>query len=761
MLSFFYRLSFRKSLLLILCIPLASQFFSSAYIGWSDYRHLDVVKTSVRWGRVAIAGAELSQIFLHEFSPDADPAVNAANTDKAIENLNEAYAEISAKDGRDSILADSIHAIQMHLSFLQEYRNNRAIKSKDTAWIMEHLRPIALAAIDISRRASEVGIEREVSNDMRALYALMLIKDENLTQVLPGMTVLVAGKTDEASLDALRQSADHISLHVKQLESTLPGPFKVRYDAWENSNQGRSLNITLNEILASDGKVETSQRIVEKWADGVWKRNATQEKIILDLITSIKAKLAADLSGAENALLMTISINLLAYLLVSLLAWKIVSVLSAIIRHLAARMESLANGETAAAIPYLDRDDEMGSIAKSIRVFQHAILTNRQQENHERDRAAEEAARMKQRHEDEALARRQLTHATSALGEGLRKLANGDLSIRIEDAFAPDFEMLRHDFNQSLAQLGQVLAAISASIATMDNGIREIASGAGDLSRRTEHQASSIEQTAAALEEITVNVKSSAKRTAEARAVATNANQSALQSAEVVGHAEEAMQRIEHSSQQISNIIGVIDEIAFQTNLLALNAGVEAARAGDAGKGFAVVAQEVRELAQRSAGAAKEIKSQIRNSSQEVEIGVKLVRDTGEALKMIGGYIAQINTHMDSIATAAKEQSLGLAEVNIAVNSMDQSTQQNAAMVEQSTAASSSLAMEAAKLRDLVSQFKLDGGVSLLSQGLRRTAHGMEQPSTQATTPRGAAIARGNEARSHENWAEARNVRIA
>ncbi|MBY5454359.1 methyl-accepting chemotaxis protein, partial [Rhizobium leguminosarum] len=186
------------------------------------------------------------------------------------------------------------------------------------------------------------------------------------------------------------------------------------------------------------------------------------------------------------------------------------------------------------------------------------------------------------------------------------------------------------------------------------------------------------------------------------------------------------------------NIISVIDEIAFQTNLLALNAGVEAARAGEAGKGFAVVAQEVRELAQRSASAAKEIKGLIHNSSKEVEGGVKLVRDTGQALKTIGGFITQINHHMDSIATSAKEQSIGLSEVNLAVNQMDQTTQQNAAMVEQSTAASASLAQEAQKLRELVSQFRLNDAASGQSSALRSTAKVMAHPGAGATVHRAA-----------------------
>lgn len=288
----------------------------------------------------------------------------------------------------------------------------------------------------------------------------------------------------------------------------------------------------------------------------------------------------------------------------------------------------------------------------------------------------------------------------------------------------------RADFNRAVDQLRDTLTTVAETTQSIDSGSREISQSADDLSKRTEQQAASLEETAAALDQITSNVANSSERAEEARVIAARANESARQSGAVVSDAVEAVRRIETSSSQISNIIGVIDEISFQTNLLALNAGVEAARAGDAGKGFAVVAQEVRELAQRSAQAAKEIKDLIRSSSVEVENGVRLVRDTGEALRTSEGFVVIINCHMDAIATSAREQSVGLSEVNTAVNQMDQVTQQNAAMVEEANAAGAQLAVEAGRLRQLISQFEFGKAGQNKGGGVRpATPHAESTPS--------------------------------
>lgn len=434
-------------------------------------------------------------------------------------------------------------------------------------------------------------------------------------------------------------------------------------------------------------------------------------------------------------------------LVIACVASLILAVLSAVllivsiakpIRRMTSFMEGLAGGDTTRDVPGRGRGDEVGEMAEAVEVFRQSAITNKRLEaDAEAARLQAEADRIRLTAEAEASAQARLDEATAGLAAGLKRLSSGDLSFTLNDPFAPDFEALRHDLNGAVEQLGNTLRSVAQATGSIDSGSQEISRGADDLSKRTEQQAASLEETAAALDQITVNVSNSSKRADEARSVALQANASASESGRVVAKAVEAMGKIETSSNEVSNIIGVIDEIAFQTNLLALNAGVEAARAGDAGKGFAVVAQEVRELAQRSAKAAKEIKELIRNSSVEVQNGVKLVSETGHALQTIEGYIVTINKHMDSIATSAREQSVGLGEVNTAVNQMDQVTQQNAAMVEETSAAGATLADESSKLRHLISQFNL-GGSGAQPAALRQAAAAM---SAASHSPRPAASA--------------------
>jgi methyl-accepting chemotaxis protein len=318
---------------------------------------------------------------------------------------------------------------------------------------------------------------------------------------------------------------------------------------------------------------------------------------------------------------------------------------------------------------------------------------------------AEEDERVRRDGEQQAAAAA-ATIVVDSIGAGLARLAEGDLTFRLETALPGAYEKLRVDLNHAMDRLQGVMRGIVASTGALRTGTGEIIHAADDLSRRTEQQAASLEQTAAALDEITTTVRKTSDGAKHAQGVVSKTREDAQASGTVVQQAVAAMDSIKQSSNQITQIIGVIDEIAFQTNLLALNAGVEAARAGDAGRGFAVVASEVRALAQRSAEAAKEIKTLISASAQQVGSGVKLVGDTGEALGRIVSQVNEITAIVSAIAASAQEQATGLAEVNTAINQMDQVTQQNAAMVEQSTAASHTLAQETEELARLTATFQ-------------------------------------------------------
>jgi len=623
---------------------------------------------------------------------------------------------------------------------------------------------LAVGAIVIQKNQTS-ELQRVVHTDMPNSLRMQKIS-ERITDVHGELYFLLthqaanieADKVDAAS-KAMLADLDAIRADVGKARNAAPASQRGDYDKLlKDLKETREGLDVIVAMISAD--FATAAGFAAPFEEQYAKMTGTLRKIVDAAQADTDAKAKASEARARTAQTVTMVGALATLLGVGLLATVLVLNIRHAVQKIAGATERLARGDNDVDLDALTRGDELGAIVRSLTVFRDNQLNlERLRQEQEVTRATSEQTRRQSEEAAQAVAEEQ-SHVVTSLAQALDRLAAGDLTFRLQTVFPGEYEKLGTDFNAAVAKLEEAMRAIATSTSSIRSGSTEISMGADDLSRRTEHQAATLEETAAALDEITATVQKTADGATQGREAVASAKSDAERSGEIVGRAVVAMTEIEKSAREINQIIGVVDEIAFQTNLLALNAGVEAARAGESGKGFAVVALEVRALAQRSAEAAKEIKGLISASTDQVAQGVSLVGEAGQALQRIVTQVTEISGLVGEIAASAKEEALGLVQVNTAVNQMDQVTQQNAAMVEQATAASRVLADEAQELSRLVSRFSVSGLEQSQAQTQPRSAP--RAPAAAPPAPRRAMAAApravGNTALaarpSSEGWEE-------
>ncbi|MEB2846977.1 HAMP domain-containing protein [Rhizobiales bacterium RZME27] len=554
------------------------------------------------------------------------------------------------------------------------------------------LKSNAAADEQVSAQAIVVGVDTAV--------------EAMLEQVVYQRDYLLGGA--EASATAALSSRAKMTKALEETRAAASGraDLLASIDTLDTSAKAVNTQLIDPQLAARKAGQQVARGEGEKSLDGFRTAAGALKQRAMTLSTSLTA---AQHTAATNILWTLVIAGGIAGVLALGLIWALCNAIVNPIVGMTKTMTALAGGNNDIDVPALDRGDEVGRMAQAVAVFKHAAIEKQRLERDSDLTRARAETERRVNDEQKAHDAADIEFAIDGLATGLSKLAEGDVAYRINESFVGRLDRLRTDFNTALGTLQTTLTMVGDNASAIHANADQIRSATDDLAKRTEQQAAAVEQTAAAVEQVTTTVKDAAARAEDVGQRVERTRTGAEKSGDVVRRAVSAMEGISHSSHEISNIIGVIDEIAFQTNLLALNAGVEAARAGEAGKGFAVVAQEVRELAQRSANAAKDIKTLITTSTTQVDAGVSLVGETGRALEAIVEEVREINEHVRAIVVSTREQATGLQEINNAVGTMDRNTQQNAAMVDQQTKTSHTLASEANTLNELLKQFNLGG----------------------------------------------------
>jgi methyl-accepting chemotaxis protein len=582
--------------------------------------------------------------------------------------------------------------------------------------IAEELTPIVdksyLDAVNRARDTGRIGdqtVKPPVDDGMQRILANLrsALELKIQTHLIASLVSEGAVAKEAAAMQPIRDRFEVSTQLLLQAAQGIKDPdIRKNLDALLELGRGSDNVFTLRgqELTVTDGanRVISENVKIQKQLD-----NAVST-LVKETETGMKGGTATLLSELEHSRILLVAVALISLLAAGLIA--VLYVQRSLVRRLSATcdtMRRLASGDNTVIITGVQDGDEIGEMARALTVFRDAAVEKVMLEGQaaedrrmvEEERVRNDAAR--------AEAARQVAQVVDGLGRGLERLAQGDLTYRVRDDWTGEYHKIQDDFNNAIEQLQDTLTAIVESTREVSSASAEISSSTTDLSQRTEEQAANLEQTSASMEEISATVKKNAENAQHANGLMRGTRDVAGRGGEVVAQAVSAMTKIEDSSRQISDIISVIDEIARQTNLLALNAAVEAARAGEAGRGFAVVASEVRNLAQRSSQAAKDIKSLITNSSNAVGQGVQLVNRAGESLKEIVKSISEVAAIVADIANASAEQTTGIDQINRALNQMDEVTQQNSALVEENAATAKTLEHQSHALDGRVAAFRL------------------------------------------------------
>jgi len=606
-------------------------------------------------------------------------------------------------------------------------------------------------ANDIQDSVDRVS-DMRISNLTLILAAMDTIVDRGDKTIAPERLALMT-----KTIETLKSGSKDMEIVAGELNA---GALLSSYDADVAALQ-KAITVDLKAAVEAGAPDEAFDKLDDAIDGGGDKLSATLDKLAKDGgdVAELRVNQANEISA--NALWIQIGLGFFAIVSMALLQYIHGGSIRNGIEAVRSSMVRIMQGDLQSQVPATERGDEIGEMARAAESFRQAAIDKQRLESQTESERRQSETERREREALKLADAEALNAAVEDLGQGLNRLARGDVTVTLDRPFKAELERLRNDFNQTTEHLRKAMRDITANSTSIQANSRQMSSAADDLAKRTEQQAASLEQTSASLDEITATVRSATSRAEEVGHMVAHTRQNTEKSDLVVTQAMAAMERIEGASQEIGTIINVIDEIAFQTNLLALNAGVEAARAGEAGKGFAVVAQEVRELAGRAAGAAKDIKALITKSGAEVKTGGELVTAAGEALRQIGEDVLRIDEHVKSIVTSAREQSTGLHEINTAISQMDQVTQKNAAMVEETNAASHTLATDADNLIRLVGQFQIGEGMNARSTPREASAASHPKPSPArsligkvAGAFSGGAAARAMAAPAGDNWEE-------